>query len=449
MQNLDPNELQSSTKVATPGADASDGAPCCNLAEHRVSRRLFLGGFAAGMFGTGVLFQPLMARELKARAKRILLVFQHGGLSQLESWDPKPGTDTGGPFRTIPTSVPGVHISELMPLTARQVHRLVLLRGLNTGDANHDSARVTMLTGWKQGLVGGEYPSMGAICTKLLAKGRPRPSYIVLTNRDQWHLASRIDASYLGPRYAPVVAFDEKPPDNLADPDAGSAARRKRRTELRRLLGERSRGQFRLPEEEAYDQTFKTAAELIEKQKLFDLSEVSPRDHDRYGRHEFGQRCLIARKLLEEECTFVKLNHGNYDTHFENFNHHLHRLDEFDRPFAALLQDIADRGLLESTLVIVTGEFGRTPKINSSIGRDHWADSWSLAMAGCGLQAGAVYGKTSANGTEVTDGEVKFGDLFHTFYTALGLDPKKHLRDGDRPVPVTDPDGSPIQEVLA
>ena len=158
---------------------------------------------------------------------------------------------------------------------------------------------------------------------------------------------------------------------------------------------------------------------------------------DRYGRHDFGRHCLLARRLLEGGVTFVKVTHSNYDTHHENFDFHIEQLGEFDRPFATLLDDLAERGLLDSTLVVVMSEFGRTPKINRNYGRDHWAKAWSVALAGCGIKGGAVVGKTNANGTAVTDREVNGGHLFHTYFRALGLEPDEELLRR----PAADPDG--------
>lgn len=430
----------------------------CRSPEHIISRRRFFGDIVAGSLATGGLAasgftgftHSAVASSLKKQAKQVLLVFQHGGLSQLESWDPKPHTDTGGPMRPIATSVPGIHVCELLPHTARLMHHMTLLRGLSTGDNNHDSARVTMLTGWKQGVVGGDNPSMGAICTKFLqGEQSPQPSYVVLCNRPQWHLSALHDASFLGSQYAPVVAYDEAPPDNLVSPVEREARIVSRRAALRRRFAQRFARDRRSARTDAYDTAFDKALQLMERQQLFDLSQIPERDHDRYGRHAFGQRCLVARTLLESGCTFVKLNHGNYDTHFENFNHHFERLGEFDRPFAALLQDIVDRGLLETTLVILIGEFGRTPTINASVGRDHWSDSWSMAMAGCGVKSGGAFGKTNHNGVEVTDGKINSFDLFHTFYRALGLDAHEEIFDGDRPVTLADPHGKAVEEVLA
>jgi len=158
---------------------------------------------------------------------------------------------------------------------------------------------------------------------------------------------------------------------------------------------------------------------------------------------------LLARRLLEKGVTFVKVTHTNYDTHHENFDFHIEQLSEFDRPFSMLLDDLADRGMLQSTLVVVMSEFGRTPRINDRYGRDHWSKAWSVAMAGCGLKAGAAIGKTNANGTAVTEREVHGGHLFHTYFKALGCNPTKNFLPDGRPVPIADPKAAAISEILA
>ena len=163
------------------------------------------------------------------------------------------------------------------------------------------------------------------------------------------------------------------------------------------------------------------------------------RCRDRYGNHEFGRHCLLARRLLEAGVTFVKVTHSNYDTHHENFDFHIEQLGEFDRTFATLLDDLDQRGMLDSTLVVVMSEFGRTPTINRNYGRDHWSRAWSVALAGCGIQGGACVGRTNDNGTAVTDRQVNGGHLFHTYFRALGLDPTRNHHHEGRPIPMADP----------
>jgi uncharacterized protein (DUF1501 family) len=187
----------------------------------------------------------------------------------------------------------------------------------------------------------------------------------------------------------------------------------------------------------------------MKKKDVFDTSKEPDRVRDRYGRHDFGRHCLMARRLLEGGATFVKVTHTNYDTHHENFDFHIEQLGEFDRPFATLLEDLHTRGLLDSTLVIVMSEFGRTPTINRNYGRDHWGTAWSVAVGGCGIKGGVAHGATNANGTAVTAGQVNGGHLFHTYLTALGLDSKKNWYIKQRPIPMADPKTAPIKEVLA
>ena len=184
----------------------------------------------------------------------------------------------------------------------------------------------------------------------------------------------------------------------------------------------------------------------------FDVSKETEKDHDRYGRDahggNFGQHCLLARRLLENGITFVQVEHSNYDTHNDNFNFHLEQLGEFDRAFAALIQDLHDRGMLESTLVVVMSEFGRTPKINQNYGRDHFGTAWSMCMAGCRVHPGAVIGKTNDTGTAVVDREVDHGDLFHTYLAAVGLDSTDSFHVDGREIPMADPAKSAIDELL-
>jgi uncharacterized protein (DUF1501 family) len=218
---------------------------------------------------------------------------------------------------------------------------------------------------------------------------------------------------------------------------------------MRQRASERFLRRRRTAQTEAYTHSFDQAAQLMKQRGLFDTSAEPEKVRDRYGRHDFGRHCLMARRLLEGGATFVKVTHSNYDTHHENFDFHIEQLGELDRPFATLLEDLDVRGLLDSTLVVVMSEFGRTPKINRNYGRDHWGTAWSVALAGCGIKGGAVVGKTNANGTAVTDRMVNGGHLFHTYFKALGLDPRKNYYIDQRPIPMADPKAGPITEVLA
>jgi uncharacterized protein (DUF1501 family) len=423
----------------------------CNSPEHDLSRRQFLVGATAGTLGClgfAGMVQPAAASQLQRTQKRVLVVWMHGGVSQLETWDPKPGTNTGGPFRAIATSVPGIHICELLPYTARQMHRLALVRGINTAEDEHGRGYYIMHTGRRQ-TPGEQFPHLGSVAAKLLApEDSPLPGYIHVTPRGDG--VGRQDAAFLGPRFASVALSDGNPPANLLRPQSLTDTADRQRNELRDRLNQRfAEAGRRTAETEAYTYSYDQAAQLMRRRAIFDISREDPRDRDRYGSHDFGRHMLLARRLLENGVTFVKVTHSNYDTHHENFDFHIEQLGEFDRPFACMLEDLAQRGMLETTLVVVMSEFGRTPNINRNMGRDHWSRAWSVALGGCGLRGGAVVGASNANGTAVTERQVHGGHLFHTYFRALGLDPRRNHYHNGRPIPMADPQASAIQEILA
>jgi uncharacterized protein (DUF1501 family) len=240
-----------------------------------------------------------------------------------------------------------------------------------------------------------------------------------------------------------------KPPQYTDRPASISETTDARRNAFRQRANDRFAALRRTADTDAYTFSYEQAQQLLAQRDVFDLSKEPAKEHERYGRSEFGQHCLLARRLLEQGIPFVQVNHSNYDTHFENFDFHIEQLGEFDRPFATLIADMAERGLLADTLVVVMSEFGRTPKINRNYGRDHWGTAWSVALAGTGLQAGAVIGKTNANGTVVTDREVDHGHLFHTYLRAVGVDSQTELVIGGRTLPIADPSKTAITELLA
>lgn len=423
----------------------------CGSSEHGISRRGFLASALGGALGTLALapfHQPAFTRELAQQQKRVLMIWLAGGSSQLETWDPKPGTKTGGPFQAIPTSVPGIHICELLPYTARQMHRLALVRGLNTAEDDHGKGAYIMHTGRRKEPAM-KWPHLGSVCAKLLNDGdNPLPGYIHITPRGNGGVNSE-DAAFLGPRYASVALSDGHAPANLDRPAALTAKADQQRHAFRTHADDRFLRARRTAQTEAYTQSYDQAAQLMRKHDLFDISKEPPAVVDRYGRHDFGRHCLMARRLLEGGATFVKVAHSNYDTHYENFDFHIEQIGEFDRPFATLLDELDERGLLSSTLVLVASEFGRTPRINRNYGRDHWSRAWSIALAGCGIKGGAVSGKTNPEGTAVADGQVHGGHLFHTYLSALGFNSKKNFYIDQRPIAIADPKASPIKEVLA
>ena len=415
----------------------------CGSDEHVIARRQFLGGVAGGVVGgLGVMAGVPAAKQLEKTQQRVVCIYMSGGLSQLESWDPKPKTDTGGPFRAIPTSVPGIHLSELLPHTAKHMDKLALVRGINTKNGDHGKGNYHMQHG-RQQIPGVSLPTLGAVCSKALEDpGNPMPGHIRIGGGGRGN-----DAAYLGPRYASIGA-NGKPPANSERPKGLSEAADSLRNRLRRKANDRFSLRRRTTETDAYTYSYERALQLMERRDVFDVSKEPGAMHELYGKESFGQHCLTARRLLEAGSTFVKLSHSNYDTHNENFNFHLEQVGEFDKGFAALIGDLDDRGMLDSTMIVVMSEFGRTPKINKYYGRDHWGTAWSICLGGGRIARGALVGKTNANGTKVIDREVSFAHLFHTYLAGVGLDSHEPFDVGGRPVPMADPAFSPIDELI-
>ena len=418
----------------------------CTSPVHNLTRRAFLGSSALGLsaaFGTSVA-----GRQLASAQKRVIVIFLSGGVSQLETWDPKPKTDTGGPFRAIPTSVPGTHICELLPHTAKQMHRLALIRGINTAEDEHGRGATIMLTG-RRPEAGIEYPHFGAVAAKLLGtENQALPGHVQILPTGGGGF-SKQDAAFLGPKYASVSLGNGKPPADIFRPGTLTEDADRTREAFRKKLNDRFTQSRRSASTDAYTESFDQAERVFRKADAFAVEKENPKVAEKYGKHDFGRHLLLARRLLESGVTYVKVSHSNYDTHHENFDFHIEQLGEFDQPFAALLADLADRGMLESTLVVVMSEFGRTPHINDRYGRDHWSKAWSIALGGCGIKGGAVVGKTNANGTAVTDREVHGGHLFHTYLRAVNLNPNKNFYPNERPIPIADPKADAVSEVLA
>lgn len=421
----------------------------CRSVEHTVHRRGFLGaslGTAAAL-GTAGFASASAAKQLSKSQKRVMVVYLQGAHSQLETWDPKPGTDTGGPFRAIPTSVPGTHFGELIPHTAKQAHRLSVVRSININEASHPRGAAVMLTGRKLDPAI-QYPQLGAVTSKMLGDGGSGiPGHIQILARGTGGF-NKSDAAFLGPKYASIMLSDGKPPANMLRPTTLSEQADREREELRKKLTDRFARSRRSAATEAYAESFDQAEQIYRKADVFDVTKEPSKIADQYGSHDFGRHLLLGRRLLEAGVTYVKVNHSDWDSHAENFDQHIEQTGEFDRTFATLLDDLSDRGMLESTLVIVMSEFGRTPRINDKYGRDHWGTAFSVAVAGCGIKPGVVVGKTNANGTAVSDREVNGGHLFHTYLRAVGLDPTKNFYPNDRPTPIADPNASAIDELL-
>jgi hypothetical protein len=422
----------------------------CKNNEHQFARRSFLGGMLTGatavVGGLGAFTAPQAYAKLNRDQKRIVVFNMHGGLSQLESWDPKPGTDTGGPTRAIATSVPGIHIADTLPHTAKQMHNLCLVRSVNTKNGDHGKGRYMMLTGRAQ-TPAADYPEIGAVAAKTLNPPQTSlPGHIRITPGGSGGRGN--DSAYLGPKYASISLDGGKPPQNTTLPKTVTAAGDEQRNQFRQFANTGFLERRRTAMTDAFTYSYEQAEQLMRQRDIFDITKESEKDTARYGSHDFGRHCLLARRLLENNISFVQVSHSNYDTHNENFNFHLEQLEEFDSPFATFVGDLADRGMLESTLIVVLSEFGRTPRINDRYGRDHWGNAWSVALGGCGVTNGASFGATNENGTKVVDGEIDHRHLFHTYLSAVGVDPTGSFDIGGRDMLRADPEGHAIKEIL-
>ena len=427
-----------------------NGSRLCRPNEHLLSRRAWLGEVAS-LTGAGVFATAAMSRAdqpAPSKDKQVLFIWIDGGMSQFESWDPKPKTQFGGPFRAIPTSLPGVHISELMPRSAQIMQHLVVVRNMCTQDNSHSAGvpRIQRGDPKNRGVI---YPYFGSAVAKLMGPGQSGlPPYVWVKPGNGGFIYQ--DAGFLGPQYGSLAFGDGKPPENLVRPDSITLDEEDARQKIRQQLNQRYVTKRRKTVTEAQEYVFEMARKLSTRRELFDESTFDPKDVERYGKHEFGRHMLIGRRMLEAGVRFVKVNSYGWDTHGDNFNGHLSLMPRFDQAFASMIEDLQQRGLLENVLVVCMSEFGRTPRINGHVGRDHWPESWSLALAGCGLKKGVVWGATNPLGTFVEGKGHDIGDMFHTWFQALGIDSQLTEYDNHgQPLPIAHDSCHKISELLA
>jgi hypothetical protein len=428
----------------------------CGSPDHRMDRRGFLGtaaatatGFAASMTGLNVLGEPALAAEMKKRGKRVIMLWLAGGASQLETWDPKPGAVTGGPFSAIKTSVPGVQISELMPEMAKRMQYTCLIRSLNTRNGDHGGGAQLMMRG-RRDEANVKYPDLGAVLARELGQADSKvPDYVSFYTATEGRGSAPGSSGFLGARYAPMEMYTGMMPENIKRLPGISDLDHVGRADLRELLSRNFSKGRQSSTLSSHTEAYQRVRGLMASEKLFDISKEPQAMRDKYGATLFGEQVLVARRLVEAGVPFVRVGRAWWDSHGQNFETHQELVPELDHVMSALIDDLKDRGLLESTLIITLAEFGRTPSINASLGRDHFASAWSTSLTGCGVKGGACYGKTDPTGNRVADGEIGAAQLFATIYRALGINHQKNYYVGSRPIPLTDPGTKPVKEVLA
>lgn len=429
----------------------------CAGHEHAFSRRLFLQGLVAGgcaFGGFGRLFAADNAAQAARRQKHVILVFMSGGPSQFETWDPKPGQWSGGPHLTIPTSLPGIHFDEFLPNLARLARKMVTIRSMTSPFGEHAEGAHYTQTATRPSPVVAPPPHWLSVCAQQQPALRPElPSFIML-GQENGEFAAPL-AGFLGAAHQALLCpGGGMPPQDLPAATPEAIAALAGREQLRTLVSQRFAAGRDADLVAAHDTAYQRMSDLLKARKLFDLSQESAKDHERYGPSRLGRDCLLARRLVEQGVPFVRVQHQNglaWDKHRRAFESQRHISAEFDTAVGALIDDLIARGLWAHTLVVLMGEFGRTPEIlgQGPPGRNHWTKSWSLAFGGCGLKEGVVIGSTNKDGTAIQDRPVTIPDLFCTFYKALGIDPHKELRFQGRPIPlVEDKLGQPLAEVF-
>jgi len=434
-----------------------------------VSRRSFLQIGAAGLASFG-LPELLQARNESKGGKdtRVILIWLDGGPSHMDTYDLKPAAppEYRGFWRPIATNVPGIQVTEMFPKHAKVADKFSIVRSLWHNDGDHFGGAHRMLTG-RPGATGadttGKYPSIASIATRIVgARKRGLPAYVSVPHASSVGIRpGYFGANYLGQQYDPFEtdgdpnnpAFSVR---NLKLADGLTVDRiSDRRTLLKSFDTLRqdvdSSGQFDTMnrfEQQAYELV--TSAEV---RKAFDLSTEDPKLRDRYGRNSWGQSTLLARRLAESGVTFTTVLYGGWDHHWDLKAGMENYLPKVDAAVASLFEDLSSRGLLEKTMVLVCGEFSRTPRMNDGSGRgtpgrDHWGNSLSVLIGGGGLKGGVVVGSTDARGEAPKDRPLTPQDLHATIYHALGIDPyTAFLNHQGRPVPAID-HGEPIRELL-
>jgi hypothetical protein len=400
------------------------------------------------------------------RKRSCVLLWMSGGPSQLDTFDLKPGHANGGPFKPIATSVSGIKISEHLPKIAKLMKDMAIVRSLHSKEGDHGRATFLLRTGYlPQGPI--QYPSIGALVSKELGDDRSELPNFVSVAPFRILNQGAFGSGFLGPRHAPLVVGENAPQPGAP---GGNAVDRALQVQDLKPAGEVGRDQTdvrlellrqvqrdflathpdlpALSHQNAYDRAvrlMRTAAA-----KAFDVDQEKPAVRDDYGRNLFGQGCLLARRLVERQVPFVEVTLNGWDTHGQNAQTVRNLSQTVDAAWSALMRDLKERGLLETTLIVWMGEFGRTPKFPRPDGRDHWPNSFSAVLAGGGIKGGQVIGVTSPDGASIKERPVTVPEFLATICQALGIEhQKQNLSNVGRPIRIVAPGTKAIEEALS
>jgi hypothetical protein len=428
------------------------------LRSGEITRRDFAAKTASSLLGVGLLGQSMTSKSFAAfehssklkqvpTAKNVIYLYMSGGQTHLDTWDPKPGTATGGPTKAIKTSADGVQLAENLPLTAQQMHHGTVIRSLTSTQGAHEQGNYMMHTSYElRGTI--RHPGMGAWLNVFQGGGNSTlPNYVYIGN----------DSRHPGAGFFPAA----QAPLFVNNPEAGlknvkvqpglTEDKFNARLKLADELDTDFRSTFKHRNVKAYADMYDDAIAMMKSEdlKAFDLTDEAPDLRASYGREAFGQGCLLARRLVERGVRFVEVSLGGWDTHNANFVAVPERCETLDKGLSTLLSDLHNRGLLKDTLVVLTTEFGRTPDINQNVGRDHYPKAFSAAMWGGGIKGGHIHGATDAEGREVVADKVKIEDMNATIAYALGLPLDQIIYSpSKRPFTIADK-GQPLTAVFA
>jgi hypothetical protein len=417
-----------------------------------LSRREVFGRVARATLGVGLV--PAISRQLEAavdgkkpHAKNIIYLMMQGAMSHLDTFDPKPGRDEQGETKTIPTKTPGIVFGQSLEKLAGLSDRLAVVRSLTTETGAHEQGQYLMRTSYPM-INSIRHPAFGSWAVHAMGKiSKDLPSYVLVGNGND-----HPGAGFLDPSLTPVpVADPTKGLENTVRPRYLSEKNFDRRLALADRIDRDFKQRYAGQQLDAYNQLYKDAVRLMGSVDLqaFDIAQEKPEVRDRYGDSKIGLGCLLARRLVESGVRCVEVEFGSWDMHRDVFDEMDEKGPQLDRAMAALLEDLEQRGLLASTLVVLATEFGRTPRINENAGRDHHPGVFSCVLAGAGVQGGAVYGQSDERGFRPDKDPVSVADFNTTIAAACGLPYEKefHAPNG-RPFKIGG-GGKPISAVLA
>jgi hypothetical protein len=443
-------------------------AGCLSFTDSSLARRSFLRAGSLTLLGINLAqYFELKAASAaagvhpgsQAKAQACILLWLEGGPSHVDTWDPQPNSS----FKAISTNVPGIQVSELLPRCARHMDKLSIIRSMRTEELDHPEGTHYAITGHRINPAM-QFPSLGSIIAKERGARNTVPPYIL---EPQWEIHRTYEnffkSAFLGPQYDPMVVPDPSQKDftvpDLNLPKTVSLGRIQERRSLLKIVDHAYRQKEQIAAFADMDTFVEQGLRLItspEVKAAFDMSQESEKTKEQYGRHRFGQSVLLARRLVEGGCRFVTAagnKFNEWDTHSKNDHEHRENLvPKLDQALSALLEDLEQRGLLETTVVIAMGEFGRTPNVNANGGRDHWPHCWSLVLGGGGIKGGQVIG-ASDKGAQVADRMTSIGDVFATIYKAFGIDwTREYMTPVGRPVKIAnsikDVTGQPVKELI-